>query len=251
MKSPHKGWIIEPIGAAVLFVGEETKTGGLLKRALTHLEGGRALFRNVLLIAQRSGMRTGLEAATRLYAESPLNEQWAKELRESDYASVNAHALIAIWGALETCVEDTIISILINWPDAGSITAEPPLQVDLPLLGTHEDAQRLYRRIENKLRVAGDIVATYDAVLKHFSLETPVSNANAEVLREANAVRNCLLHRGGRVDARAKREAPTLSPVEGQLIRVSSESYLRYHDAIAAWLVALSSSIVASRYLSS
>jgi hypothetical protein len=248
VKSPNPGWIIEPVGRAVSFVGEETKTGGLLKRGLIHLEGGRQLFQNLLVIAQRSGIRTSLGDLKRLYDGSPYHEQWAKELRASDYRAMNSHALIAIWGALETCVEDTVIAICINYPQAAEILRETPLNLELPEFETFEDVQRLYKKIERKLGASGNVVERYASVLNFFSLTVPVSDANAVVLTEANAVRNCLLHRGGKADARTVREAPDLRLTEGSEIHVSSERYLAYHDAVGAWLVALSQSVVSSRY---
>ena len=51
--------------------------------------------------------------------------------------------------------------------------------------------------------------------------------------------RNCLIHRGGRVDARTKREAPSLAIEDGGLLRISSERYLVYHEAVAELMLAL------------
>ena len=90
--------------------------------------------------------------------------------------------------------------------------------------------------------------STYDAILARFSLSASVSPATAAALREANALRNCILHRGGRVDTRTKREAPGLDIVEGALLRISSESYLIYQDAVAEWLLSLLGSTSTSIY---
>jgi len=246
--SPNKGWIIEAAGNAVKFVGEGTMTSALLQRALIHLEGGQALFGSVLRLMQHRGIEDGLAAAERLFAESPFNEQTAKDIRESDYAVLNAYSLVAIWGALETCIEDTIVSILVNWSGAPAILTNAPLHIAITTLATEDDARRIYHKVENKLRIAGNIVATYDAVLAHFALSAPVTPATADVLREANALRNCLLHRGGRVDQRAKREVPSLALHEGEVVRISSASYLRFHDAVSQWLVALLRSVTTSIY---
>ena len=249
MKSPHKGWIIVPATDAVRFVGDETGLGGLLKRSLSHIEGSQSLYKNVIFLLKRFRVPVdALKAAQRIYAESPFNEQWAKELRESDYALLNKHSLIGVWGALETSVEDTIVSILHNWDDVATILQKPPLQISAVALESDEAARKLYAKIESKFRVSGDVVATYEAVLNHFDLTAAVKPETALVLREANALRNCLLHRSGRIDQRALREAPALAYRDGDQIRISSEQYLRYHDAVAEWLDAHLRSVVHSIY---
>lgn len=111
-----------------------------------------------------------------------------------------------------------------------------------------EDARRVYRKVERRLAVEGDVVATYAAILSHFRLSATVSPETAPILREANALRNCLLHRGGRVDARAKRDIVSFVVAEGDVLRVSSQMFLRYHEAVSEWLVGLCKSTAESVY---
>lgn len=232
----------------MLFVGDEARIGGLLKNALTHTEHAQPLLRSVARLAPRFGDRAAAAAARRLADSAPFHQEWARELRESDYAVLNAHSLVAIWGALETCVEDTVVSILLNWPASLADLDSIGVRVSTPPSISEDEAHALYGKIEHKSNVRGDIVGTYAVILGHFDLEAPVSPEHAEVLREANALRNCLLHRRGRIDARAAREAPAFLGREGQVAAVSSEDYLRYYDAVSAWTVALSESTVQSKY---
>jgi hypothetical protein len=174
---------------------------------------------------------------------------WAKELRESDYAILNAHSLVAIWGALETCVEDTVVSILLNWPTALAGLDAIGVRSDLSQLADDKEVHALYSKIEHKLSVRGDIVETYSAVFRHFDLDASVPKETAAVLLEANALRNCLLHRQGYIDSRAVRNAPSLHGRDGEKVRISSVDYLRYHKAISDWTVALLTSAVKSKYI--
>jgi hypothetical protein len=244
---PNPGWVLEPFAVCVEFIADEAKIGGLLKRSLVHTEQATPLLQSVDKLIRKVGARSVADAAQRLAADAPFHEEWAKELRESDYAVLNAHGLVAIWGALETCIEDTIACILLYWSRTRPVLDS--LQISFPGESIDEEtAHALYTRIERKLAVRGDVIGTYAAVLRVFDLEATISSDAADSLREANAVRNCLLHRGGRIDGRAIREAPALSNLEGKVIRVSSDAFVRYHAAVSDWLVSLSQSLVTSKY---
>lgn len=49
------------------------------------------------------------------------------------------------------------------------------------------------------------------------------------------ALRDVLMHRAGRVDARALEQAPSLQYVEGELVRVSDDDYRTYSAAIRCY----------------
>lgn len=241
------GWIIEPASRCVEFIADETRIAALLQRALAHAEHAAPLLQSVQKIARTHGDRAFAAAARTLADAAPFHEEWARQLRESDYSVMNAHSLIAIWGALETCIEDTIANIILYSPSAASRLEA--LNVTMERSDASEDSvYAIVSKLERKLVVRGDIVATYDAFLGHFGLEAPTSSEAADALREANAVRNCLLHRGGRIDSRATRTAPSLAGREGQVISVSSQDYLRYYSAVGEWATALLTSAGSSPY---
>jgi hypothetical protein len=60
----------------------------------------------------------------------------------------------------------------------------------------------------------------------------PLPDEMAEALQEVIALRHVLVHRAGRPDARALKEAPTLQYEEGQLVRLTREDYKRYSAAL-------------------
>ncbi|MDP2858673.1 MAG: hypothetical protein Q8P50_11945 [Bacillota bacterium] len=242
------GWIIQAPSACVLFIGDEMRISALLMRSLTHTEHAQPILEFVARLAPRFGDRKASAAARRLAGEAPFLEDWARELRESDYAVLNAHSLVSIWGAVETCVEDLAVSVFLNWPHALPALQLIGVKHSLQFPPSEEQAHALYGKLERRMAAPGDIVETYAGVLGHLELDAPVSASDAAILREVNALRNCLLHRGGRIDARAVQAAPTLAGQEGSAVRVSSADYLRYHEAVSAWVVALLSSATQSKY---
>jgi hypothetical protein len=244
---PDVDSILGPVVACTTFVAEEGKIGGLLQRALTHIELGRPMLEYVALQLAQSGLDDAVEPMKRLLAAAPIQEQWAKELRESEYAVLNAHSLVAIWGALETCIEDTVVNILVSAPIPDAVQV---VGIKAPITVYEEDeAHDVYRKIEKKLWIKGDVIGSYENILSVFGLSASVNSETAEILREVNSVRNCLVHRGGVVDEKAAREAPTLMPMVGKRLEVSKANYLRYHEAVGEWIVALMNSICSSEYV--
>ena len=100
-------WILDPVANCITFVGDEAQIGGLLQRSLIHIEHGTPLLENIASRFVEAGRPEVAELVRKLLSDAPFQEQWAKELRQSDYAILNAHSLVAVWGAVETCIEDT------------------------------------------------------------------------------------------------------------------------------------------------
>lgn len=250
--APKKVWIIEPVARCVEFVAEEAKIGGLLQRALTHIEMGRPLLE---LLAQRfieAGHIQALERLKLLLAEAPYQEEWARDLRNSGYSPLNAHGLVAIWGALEVCIEDTVVSILAN--DSASLerteaTGVKVIRDPSSSSVTEEEIRNVYRRLERQKAIKGNVVETYEAVLGFFGLSAACP-AHSATLLEANALRNCIVHRGGFIDQKAASQVPILQPHVGIKYVVSNADFMRYHEAVSAWIVALAGSVCASPYAS-
>jgi hypothetical protein len=243
-------WILEPVHNCIAFVGDEARIGGLLQRSLIHIEHGTLVLENIASRFIEAGRPESAETVRKLLLDAPVQEQWAKDLRQSDYALLNAHSLVAVWGAVETCIEDTIVCIHLNATTAVTKLAALGIVVAGPMAAaTDEEAHGLYRKVEQRCRVKGDVVATNEAILRAFGLSASVGASTAATLREINAVRNCTLHRGGVVDEKAAREAPALAARLGSRITVTRSDYLKYHEAVSQWLVALMASVSASEYV--
>jgi hypothetical protein len=56
-----------------------------------------------------------------------------------------------------------------------------------------------------------------------------------DALTEFSALRDVIVHRGGRIDAHALSAAPSLSLDEGELVRLRRADYLRYAAALRTY----------------
>ncbi len=245
-------WIISPVGRAVSFVAEEMKLASVLHRGLIVLEGHELLLRAAREKFEIAGARGSLPSVDQLLAEAPLLSQWAAELRKEDYSTVNSHSLISIWSAVEVAVEDTVVLILSKDPSAVDVVSAAGVKTagfgEGPL--TEEEARRLFtNRIQRKIGENLRVGEFYTRVLGLFGLTISLSNHALSKLEEANWVRNCLMHRGGIIDAKAAQSVATLRPFLGRKLPLTKQRYLEYHDAIGKLLGAIMEAAIASKYI--
>jgi len=248
---PVNAWILDPVSSAILFVGEEAKIGGLLQRALVHIENGRPLLELAERVLAAAGKMEGAKGLRTLIESAPIRERWAADLRNSDYAPLNAHSLVAIWGAFETAVEDTIKAVLANDPSAVATIIVAGAKVSTAKIAnpvTEHSLRYLYRNLQDAVGVDYDSVQTAENMLHVFRL-TAIPPRHKSTLLSANSIRNAIAHRGGYIDEKAVRQAPALASLLGTTCVVTRADYLKYHEAISAALIALLGSITSSRYV--
>lgn len=247
---PINAWILDPVTSAVTFVAEEAKISGLLQRALAYIEGGRPMLELAARSLAATHNRKAVGAIRRLLSEAPIQESWAAELRFNNYALLNGHSLVAIWGALETCIEDTVISILATDSAAPTLLARAGVRIPNVYPASEDDdgLRKLFRKAEDAVRVKYDVVQTQENLLQIFGL-TASCPEHKEMLLSVNSIRNVLVHRGGIIDAKAVQQASILAPVLGKKFRVTQELYLQCHEAVSQTLVVLIRSITSSKYV--
>ena len=247
--TPVNAWVMEPVGRAIQFVADEAKICGLLQRSLTHIELGRPLFELAAQYLASSERREPLDRIEQLLREAPVQEQWAADLRANDYAVLNSHSLVAVWGALESCVEDTVVAVLRRHPEVRARLAVSGLRVKASKFEdiAEEGLRRLYRALENAVRVEHDVVTTQERLLRLLDIGVELPNERAS-LQLTNALRNCLVHRGGVIDEKSVQQAPDLRNLLGNRARITRELYLRCHQAVSELLIRLARAIMHSPY---
>lgn len=191
-----------------------------------------------------------------LNARATLQAMWervesARIEIEHGHPYLNAQALLSLVSALDAMVEDLartwrgfrvkpVIDELMNRakervPEAVDAVDPEAMAVILDVV-TEDVVRRALGRAE-RLRGCGS--ERYERVLAQVGLDAPSDRPLPEgldiALTEASALRDVLMHRAGRVDLRAMREAPTLRYRRGQLVRVSRDDYRRYSSAIRCY----------------
>lgn len=182
-----------------------------------------AKLKNCLAPSDQHGPTGDADAALReVYASALQAGESAKNLTESKRDILVYPSFVGSWALLEAAFEDMICSILENESDSSAlikrhnINANPALTV-----GNRAWALDAFKRIESKFRVAGSVVKTHIAIFQFFDMPMAYPESYSELIEEINQIRNCILHRGGEIDAKAVTIAPRLKQYLGQKIPAS------------------------------
>ncbi|HEX6700569.1 MAG TPA: hypothetical protein VF101_07540 [Gaiellaceae bacterium] len=169
---------------------------------------------------------------------------------ENGHPHLNAQALLSMNSALDALVEefvpsmrDLLVHEVIDRALARAEEQEPAAAEQLtPELrarireAAHTALAETMPKLE-KLRDSG--IERYERLLAQAGLAAPTDRPIPydldEALTELGALRDVLVHRGGRVDERALRQAPSLHYDDGELVRVSNGDYRKYSAAIRCY----------------
>lgn len=250
--SDTPNWIIAPVTRAVSYVGEEMFISGTLIRSLASLNGQEVLLKVAREKLVQSNETQAIQAIDRLLVEAPGLGKSAAELLQNDYAVINSHSLISMWAAVEVAVEDTVVLVLTKEPSALDLFTNAGVKTSsfAPAPLSYEDARRFYPRIEGKLREKLKVGEYYIKLLDLLEIKLSCSSHVLSKMDEINQVRNCLMHRGGFIDARATESVEALQPFLNKQILITQSRYHEYYDAISGFLVALLNGVIASKYIS-
>lgn len=185
-----------------------------------------------------------------------LQAMWARvesariEIKHG-HPHINAQALLSLVSALDAMVEDfargwrgfrvrpvvdqVMSKVKEQVPEAVE-ALQPAVMAALVEVVTDKVALRALGRAE---RLRGSGPDRWERVLAEVGLaapdDRPLPRGLVTALTEVSALRDVLMHRAGRVDLRAMREAPSLPYERGQLVRVSREAYRRYSSAVRCY----------------
>jgi hypothetical protein len=169
---------------------------------------------------------------------------------ENGHPHLNAQALLSMNSALDALVEEFVPSmreILLDVVvDQAAVRANEKVPEAAEKLTTEmrEDIREAARAVIaekmptlKKLRDSG--AKRYEPLLAEVGLDAPADRPVPEDLDQAltqlGALRDVLVHRAGRVDARALAQAPSLPYNDGELVRISDTDYRTYSAAVRCY----------------
>jgi len=245
-----KNWIIVPIGNCIQYIGEEIIQTTVLQRSIINLSGMQAF----LNLAKGTFVKNkkALEGIEFLIKEQRFLEEKSKELISSNYNSINSHSLVNLWASIETAIEDTIVYVFMYAPDALCDLESNGYNIKKFLSGefTEESSRKLYRSYEGQVRKSErSIGSAYSRMMEVLGLKVDLSDSEKSMLAEINAIRNCIMHRGGILDKKAAHDIVSNRHCVGQKIKVSNELYLEYYEVISKFASTLLRASTESKYI--
>lgn len=242
-------WVIGPAGQCVKLIAEETKVASLLHRAIIALSNQGPLLD--LVRKQFISENQTVNNINKLISEQKVLGPWAKQLLDEDFDPINKHGIIGLWVAVEVAVEDTAVLILIKDQTAIELLRGAGIKVpntsSKPL--SESEARRVYSRLERYSRKGKSVAEGYCHLMSVLGISINLPKEAFQTIAELNYVRNCLLHRAGVADERANIEAPTLGLKVGEEIKIPSNRYGYYFEAVGQFAQALLHGVVHSKYI--
>jgi len=239
--------LLRPIEMCACFLVDEQFISIVTKRGLITLENVRPLLQHVKRIFGQHSKLDGVMKIEQLLTDSPFNEAAARRERENDFETVHRHSIIAMWSAIEFTIEDIVIDVICNDPTAisrlSSAGVDLPRKLSQPL--TELDARRVFRNAESSLRRSLSSSATICKIICVLGIPFEVDPNELSFADEVNAVRNCLMHRGGLIDDQSIRAAPSLAPMKGRRFVVTEEYHQKVFKTLSAITNALGVGVVA------
>jgi methionine aminopeptidase len=170
----------------------------------------------------------------------------------SDFASVNAQALLAMNAALDAMVEEfapglrearirSIIDAATRQADADNPDAVLAIPDEIRKGVVEHFVKQTLDSLPKFDRLVGSGAERYEAVLRRVGLgappDRPIPDDLDQALTEFGAIRDVLTHRHGRMDARALHQAPSIGGRynDGDLVRLTREDYRTYSAAIRCY----------------
>ena len=175
-----------------------------------------------------------------------VRAEMARAEIENDYPAINAQALLALNSALDAPVEHLAPAVR----DLPFEMQMKKAKEEVPEAARHltpEVRRKLIAGMQELLKVEelkilkGKGATRYERRLKAAGLDAPqdrpIPDGLDQALKEFGVIRDCLIHRGGRIDPRALELAPSLgsSYKGGDLIRLGGGDYRTYSAAIRCY----------------
>jgi hypothetical protein len=166
----------------------------------------------------------------------------------ADFAAVNAHALLAMNGALDAMVEefapamrDIAVRVAVGQATKIAEAANPEAASQIDESAREALVEALVSALPKLDRLQGHGAERYEARLRGAGLGTAADRSIPadldEALTEFGAIRDVLTHRHGRMDAKALQQAPSLAGrySDGDFVRLNTEDYRAYSAAIRCY----------------
>lgn len=187
--------------------------------------------------------------------ERSLQAAWERtEMAEAELRAGHPHlygqALLSMNSALDAMVEELVpqlrkmrlyqfVDQVIERADQGAAASAGDLSEELRQKIRDVAADVLGDQLPPLPRMRGSGPARYEPLLATVGLgapaDRPIPADMAQALAELGALRDVLVHRSGRVDARALAQASSLRYADGELIRITRDGFKTYSSAIRCY----------------
>jgi hypothetical protein len=167
--------------------------------------------------------------------------EYAEEQSKTDFSYVYQLSSIQLWSLIEACIDDLVILLLQDERTLESSELFNKLKGSLiPFARASKEEQveiikhQLIQELAAPLKPG---IARYEALLSALDLSGSVPSSVRKALLELAEVRNVIIHKNARADARIIETCPWLGFSPGQVIILRQDDFQMYSLASSHYLV--------------
>jgi hypothetical protein len=166
---------------------------------------------------------TEQERLTSDLAEAKEEAELAEHECTTGFPLLHAHALVAMWAALEAAIEDLLVGILLHEPDMLTKDAVARVRVPLAEFESRDKEERMRFLVAELGRNLGrkNGVDAFEGLLQCFDLSGDVEDEDRKLIWQMHHLRNVLVHRASRADRRLVEACPWLQLHINQNVTIS------------------------------
>ena len=237
-------YIADPLYGFLEYLHETTR---LLHMSMRVISRHMALPNTIKVLRDTDNTQYSVEEAARRKEEYVEELKAAKDSAEfaekeikNGFPLLNAHALVGLWGAIDSAVEDALVGTLMHEPDLLRSEAFARLRIPLAEFETLERDERM-RLLVQELRRGqppdqAQGVEALERLLSHIGLSGDVSPKTKKAMWEMQNVRNVIVHRGSIADRRLIKHCPWLGLKVGDEVKVPHTAIHKYDAALHDYL---------------
>src|SRR6266446_3033421 len=159
----------------------------------------------------------------------------AKLSERQEFSLLCANTLVALCGGLENLVKDVVAAAFLENIQFVEKLADQSLRVyasDMLIRSDEERARSLVDGLYQKESARRGHTERFMQILRYIDREIEIERQSHTAIDEAYEVRNVIVHRGGKVDARLIKSVPTLNQNIGNPVDIGESVFRGYRRAI-------------------
>jgi len=238
-----QSWIREPFSRLETYLFETVRLCDLSARGIYALKGQTILTETLYGGEGPWSFKTEPDQRKRVIEESKQLAELAKNEIDNGFPLLHAHAIVGIWGALEACIDDLLVSVLVHDADAREHEVFAKVRVsvtELEGLDSEERMRLVLEEAKRLLRAEQRIgINTFEAILATVYLSGEVLEDTRKDMLELQQLRHVFVHRGGIADRKLLRHCPWLNVTPGARIMLKRKDYERFARAVVNYAIAV------------
>ena len=184
----------------------------------------------------------------------PAKEEFLRELEQAKeqarfaenechggFPLLHSHALVGVWGAFESAIEDSVLGMLMNKPDLLQSECFSKIKISLAEFEILEKEDRIRYIFEETSRShtlgRRQGVDRFEVLLGYVGLSGTVDPDIRKTVWEVSHIRSVIVHRASIADRKLVQSCPWLNYKIGERVKIPREVLAKYVHTLTEYLI--------------